>query len=195
MKLTGVSAERYNLYTPESTPPLCSPTGWCTVDVNKLFQDFFPVLQNGNYVNYTVCIIHTNQVCADLYKYNTSENNLYNSLKHVRWMFLHVYWHTLSIPKSRAQKVGKKWTYMYKVSEQSASFYVPVVGECISKALKGPHYFRTTTKVNSWPKTSSSTVNPGWQVLTDTPKKTKAFKYNVLRFVSHSVNLMGKLCC
>lgn len=103
-------------------------------------------------------------------------------------MFFRVYWHTLS----RAQKVGKKWTYIYRVSELSALFYIPVVGECISKALKGLHYFRTTTKVNSQPKTFSSTVNRGWQMLTDMSEKTKAFKYYVLRFVSRTVNLKGE---
>lgn len=50
---------------------------------------------------------------------------------------------------------------MHAVSRWAALFYVAVVGECISKALKGAHYFRTTTKANSRPKTFSSTVNPG----------------------------------
>lgn len=51
--------------------------------------------------------------------------------------------------------------YIHKVGRWATLFYDPVVGECISTALKDARYFRTTTKANSRPKTFSSTVNPG----------------------------------
>lgn len=65
----------------------------------------------------------------------------------------------LTVLRSAPVRINQHIHYVHKASGWAALFHVPVVGEFVSKALKGAHYFRTTmTKQTADQKTPRASV-------------------------------------
>lgn len=122
------------------------------VGVNKLFLGTYsPIVQPSYCMTYIYKAYR-----SDLCRFLTNKTQTCKScvlLPHAASSYIKS---SISVRNSE-----KKSTYIHKISRWAALFYAPAVVECISKALKGAHYFRTTTKADSRPQTFSSTVNPG----------------------------------